>query len=470
MSSVTESEISDQLRNVVGDSYLLTSKSAKIEDFKKDMGDFESVPLLVVQPDSAQQVSRILKILNMHKVAVVARGAGTSLTGATSTFGGVVIDFSKRMNRIIKIDTTNWYVHCEAGVVVDDLNQELEKHGFFFPPDPASTPWCTVGGVVAENSGGMRTFRYGTVKNWVLALNVVLADGTMIKLGEPLPKNRVGYDLVHLICGSEGTLALITEAWLKIMPLPGGTGSSSVKKFMIFFSNWNDAVSSIVALRSSGIQPNLLEFMSKEAMTAVNQAFETQIPEHEAILFMESPFEMVAKIIEICNANRSVDAYVGKDPKDEERLYSARALLLLGIKTLGSGVYNEDIVVPLDKLGEYLDFVKLTAKKYGLQIPTAGHAGDGNVHPTIVFDAESNESREKAKEAFADLINEAVRMGGSVTGEHGVGIQKLEFANRQLLERNGPKAIDLMREIKRLWDPNNILNPGKFVPRETTAP
>jgi glycolate oxidase len=470
MSFVSESDISDQLRHIVGEAYVLGPKSEKMKDFQKDMGDFESEPLLVVQPENAEQVSHILKILNKHKVSVVARGAGTSLTGTTSTFGGVVIDFSKRMNRILKVDTMNWYVHCEAGVVVDDLNEELAKHGFFFPPDPASTPWCTVGGVIAENSGGMRTFRYGTVKNWVLALNVVLADGTMIKLGEPLPKNRVGYDLVHLICGSEGTLALVTEAWLKIAPLPGGSVSAPVKKFMVFFSNWNDGVSSILALRKAGIQPNLLEFISREAMSAVNRAFDTKIPEHEAILFMESSLEMLSKIIEICKLNHSVDAYVGKDAEDDERLYSARALLLLGIKTLGTGVYNEDIVVPLDRLGEYLDFAKFTAKKYGLQIPTAGHAGDGNVHPTIVFDAESDQSRERANAAFADLINEAVQLGGSVTGEHGVGIQKLEFANRQLLERNGPKAVDLMKEIKHLWDPNNILNPGKFVPSETQAP
>jgi glycolate oxidase len=375
----------------------------------------------------------------------------------------VVIDFSKRMNRILKIDTTNWYVHCEAGVVIDDLNQELSKLGFFFPPDPASTPWCTVGGVVSENSGGMRTFRYGTVKDWVLALRVILADGSVLKLGEALPKNRVGYDLVHLVCGSEGTLALITDAWLKIAPLPGARGKEPVKKFMVFFSNWNGAVSSIIAIRSRGVQPNFLEFISKEAMNAVNQAFDTQVPEHEGILLIEAPPDMVSQIVEICKENGSVDSYIGKDEKDEERLYNSRALLLLGIKTLGSGVLNEDVVVPLDKLADYLDFVKLTANKYGLRIPTAGHAGDGNVHPTIVFDAESQESREKANKAFDDLILEAIRLGGSVTGEHGIGIQKIHLARRQLLERNGQKAIDLMLQIKKLWDPNNLLNPGKFI-------
>ena len=463
MDSSTSLKLLKDIEDIVGPSYVLTSQSEKMEDFRKDMGDFESEPLLVAQPDSSEQVSRILKVLNGKKVPVVARGAGTSLTGATSTYGGVVIDFSKRMNRILKIDTTNWYVHCEAGLVIDDLNEELAKHGFFFPPDPASTPWCTVGGVISENSGGMRTFRYGTVKDWVLALHVVLADGTEMKLGEPLPKNRVGYDLVHLLCGSEGTLALITDAWLKIAPRPGAHGMEQVKKFMVFFSNWDDAVKSIIGLRSRGVQPNFLEFISREAMNAVNQAFDTKIPEHEGILLMEAPIDMVAQIIQICKENGSEESYIGKDEKDEERLYNSRALLLLGIKTLGSGVLNEDMVVPLDKLASFLDFVKLTAKKYDLKIPAAGHAGDGNVHPTIVFNAESKESRERANKAFDELIYEAMRLGGSATGEHGIGIQKIHLARRQLIERNGQKAVDLMLQIKKLWDPYNILNPGKFI-------
>lgn len=468
MSTLQEPDLLSLLADVVGPENILTAAASKFQDFQKDMGDFQSNPKAVIQPTSSDQVSRILSILNQKKIPVVARGAGTSLTGATSTTGGIVIDFSKHMNKILKIDTTNWYVHCEAGVVIDDLNQELSKYGFFFPPDPASTPWCTVGGVISENSGGMRTFRYGTVKNWVLALNVILADGSKIKLGEALPKNRVGYDLVHLVCGSEGTLALVTDAWLKIAPLPGSHGTQPVKKFMVFFSNWNDAVNSITSLRSKGIQPNLLEFMGREAMTAVNNAFDTKIPEHNAILFVEAPLEILQEIIETCKAQNSIDSYIGKDEKDEERLYSARALLLLGIKTLGSGVLNEDIVVPLDSLGNFLDYVQSIASKYDLKIPTAGHAGDGNVHPTIVFDAGSEDSRERADKAFADIIYEAVRLGGSVSGEHGIGTQKLKFANRQLRQNNGERALDLMRAIKQLWDPNNILNPGKFIAEESS--
>jgi glycolate oxidase len=461
-----EHDLLPRLTDIVGAENILTQTSKGFQNFQKDMGDFESNPVAVVQPTDSEQISSVLRIANEKRIPVVGRGAGTSLTGATSSKGGIVIDFSKHMNKILKIDTTNWYVHCESGVVIDDLNEELAKYGFFFPPDPASVPWCTVGGVISENSGGMRTFRYGTVKNWVLALNVILADGTKLKLGEPLPKNRVGYDLVHLVCGSEGTLALITDAWLKIAPLPGAHGTQPVKKFMIFFSNWADAVNSITALRAKGIQPNLLEFLSRAAVSCVNNAFDTNVPEHDATLFMEAPIDLLPEIIETCKTQHCVESYVGKDVKDEERLYSARALLLLGIKTLGSGVYSEDVVVPLECLGNFLDFIRSIELKYDLKIPAGGHAGDGNVHPTIVFDAESEDSRVRADQAFADIIYEAIRLGGSVSGEHGIGSQKIKFADYQLRKNNGEKAIELMRAIKKLWDPNNILNPGKFISEE----
>jgi glycolate oxidase len=363
------------LQAIIDPETILIPGKNSIEDYLKDMGDFLSEPLAIIQPKSVAQVSNVLKYANAQLIPVIARGAGTSLTGATSTFGGLVLDFSKYMNKILTIDTTNWYVHCEAGVVLDDLNDELRKLGFFFPPDPSSTPWCTVGGVISENSGGMRTFRYGTVKNWVLALTVVLADGTVAKLGEPLPKNRVGYDLVHMICGSEGTLAVITDAWLKITPLPEETGAV-IKRFMVFFSSWNDAVNSIVGIRSSRLIPNLLEFIDGEAMKAINDSFDLNVPVHEAILFMEASEELIPKILSICNLNNCTDSYIAKDEKDGERLRSARALLLLGIKALDTGVYNEDTVVPLDRLADYIAFVKLTAKKYGLRIPVGGHAGD----------------------------------------------------------------------------------------------
>jgi glycolate oxidase len=434
------------------------SSREKIQDYLKDMAEYPSEPLFVLRPDSTVQVSKIVAKANETRTPIVARGAGTSLTGASSAHGSIVVDFT-RMKKILKIDTVNWYAYVEAGVVLEDLNDELKKFGFFFPPDPGSTPWCTIGGAIAENSGGMKCFKYGTVKDWVLSLRVVLADGSIVKFGEPLPKNRVGYDFVHLMCGSEGTLGLITEAWVKITPIP--PKNSEHKRLLVFFDNWASAGKAIQKIRENRIQPVLLEFMDRETMHSVNTAFDLGIPEDEAILFIETDSRL-NELLKICGECGSTSNYVAKDEADEERLYNARMLNYMGLKSLNMALHTEDVVVPIDKLVDYLEFVKLVSKKYGLRIPTGGHAGDGNVHPSILYDENSKESREAADLAFADICNYAIEVGGSVTGEHGIGEQKIAFAEAQLLKSNGKEVLELMRHLKKQWDPNNILNPGKF--------
>ena len=264
----------DYFNGLLGEQNIIqTSSLEKIQDYLKDMADYPSEPLFVLRPDSTIQVSKIVARANETRTPIVARGAGTSLTGASSAHGSIVVDFT-RMKKILKIDTVNWYAHIEAGVVLEDLNDELQKYGFFFPPDPGSTPWCTMGGAIAENSGGMKCFKYGTVKDWVLALRVVLADGSIVKFGEPLPKNRVGYDFVHLMCGSEGTLGLITEAWVKITPIP--PKNAEHKRLLVFFDNWASAGKAIQKIRENRIQPVLLEFMDRDTMHSVNTAFDLQ--------------------------------------------------------------------------------------------------------------------------------------------------------------------------------------------------
>jgi glycolate oxidase len=431
------------------------TKEEKMQDYLKDMADYPSEPLMVLRPESTEQVARIVAWVNETKTAIVARGAGTSLTGASSAHGAVVVDFT-RMKKIVKIDPVNWYAHVEAGVVLEDLNEELKKFGFFFPPDPGSTPWCTVGGAIAENSGGMKCFRYGTVKDWVLSVKVILANGATVKFGEPLPKNRVGYDFVHLMCGSEGTLGLITEAWVKITPLP--VKNENHKRLLVFFDDWTSAGRAIQKLREDRIQPILLEFMDRDTMHSVNEAFELGVPEGEAILFIETDSRL-KDLLKICEECGSSGNYIAKDEADEERLYNARMLNYMGLKALSMSIHTEDVVVPIDKLVDYLQFVKQISKKYGLRIPTGGHAGDGNVHPSILFD---DSTKDIADKAFADICNYAIEVGGSVTGEHGVGEQKISFAEAQLRKSNGKEVLDLMRLLKKQWDPNNILNPGKF--------
>lgn len=453
--------IIEHFTTLLGPENVITPDSNKMENYRKDMADYQSEPIAVLQPSNTNQVAEIVSYAGKMKIPIVARGAGTSLTGASSSHGGIVIDFSKNMNKILKIDQTNWYVHCEPGVVLEDLNEELKKHGFFFPPDPASTPWCTVGGAVSENSGGMRCFRYGTVKDWVYALQVVLPDSSIAKLGEALPKNRVGYDLVHLLCGSEGTLALITEAWLKIIPIP--VDIKEHRRMLVFFEKWKDAGTAIQRIRQARIQPVLMEFMDYNSIHAVNVAFEDmQVPEHQATLFIEAD-SRIDEMLEICKESGSTSHFLATNEREEEKLHNSRALVYLAIKGLGLSVHAEDVVVPIDRLAEYLEYVSGVSKKYSVMIANHGHAGDGNIHPAILYDPNSNESVKNAELAFAEVCDHAIALGGSVSGEHGIGEQKIGYATSQLRLHGAGKSLQIMKAIKKLWDPENLFNPGKFL-------
>src|SRR6266480_3627426 len=391
--------LASELGPIVGAENVLTESGA-LEPFRKDMADFVATPAVVARPSTEEQVGRILDVATRRRVPVVARGAGTSLTGAVVLDGAIILDM-QRFNRILKIDPVNWYGQVQAGVVLDDLNQALRKEGFFFPPDPASSFLCTVGGAIAESSGGMRCVRYGTMRDWVLALRVVLANGRTVTLGEPLAKNRVGYDLVHLMIGSEGTLGVVTEAHLKILPVP----SVPFVRMLVTFDDWPSAGRAIQELRRRQVMANLMEFMDRETVLAVNAAFQTNFEEAEATL-----------------------------------------------------------LVDLDEpLAEYLALVKEVATRHGLRMPTLGHAGDGNVHPTILFDRTDSASRAAATAASQDLCRYAIRVGGTITGEHGVGVQKVALMREQMHAHGADEALRLMKGIKQLFDPKSILNPGKYV-------
>ena len=446
-----------RLAEIVGQDNVLTGTKA-IEDYTHDMADYEAVPAVVVRPETEREVAEVVRLASETGVPIVARGAGSSLTGAAVLRGGIVVDM-RRMDRVLKVDTVNWYVHVQPGVSLEDLNKELKPHGFFFPPDPASSYICTVGGAIAEGSGGLRCVRYGTMKDWVIALRVVLPSGEATKLGEVLAKNRAGYDLVHLMVGSEGTLGIVTEAWLKIIPIP----SIRTKRFLVTFDNWESTGEVIKRLRSSRILPNLFEFLDRDNVSALNEKLGMSLDEAEATLLVdveETQVPVAERIFGECGA---LKVTVAKDEEEAEAFYQARAMAYVAVKSLATGIQVEDISVPIDRLGEFLKFVKGVASKYGMKIPVNGHAGDGNVHPTILYEKEDEKSRETANLAFEEICRQAIAMGGSVTGEHGVGIQKPKFLREQLLAHDGEQALVLMKEIKAVFDPDRIMNPGKYV-------
>jgi glycolate oxidase len=427
-------------------------------DYSSDMADYQGEPFAVVLPENEDDVVRAVKFARDAQIPIIARGAGSSLTGASVLDDSLVLDM-RRMNKIVKIDKINWYVRAQPGITLEQLNKELGKEGFFFPPDPASSYICTLGGAIAEDSGGMRCLKYGTVKEWVLSLRVVLYNGKITQVGEPFRKNRAGYDLVHLFTGSEGTLGIITEACVRIIPIP----RVRRMRYLLNFDSWDDACQTIIELRKNGILPDIFEFLDKDTIHMINRAFGYDFEEREAtiIVDIEDQDKIIAQeVFERCNVKR---IFLAETEEEMERLYSARSMAYLAIKANSTGVWAEDIVVPIEMLSEYMKLVKKVALKFGLRIPVGGHAGDGNVHPSIMYNREDKESVEKAKNAFIELCRIAISMGGSVTGEHGVGIQKAFLLREQLYSHGSEESLRIMKEIKKIFDPEGLMNPGKYV-------
>lgn len=430
----------------------------ELNKHRTDMADFSGNPLLVVKPADLEQLSKLVKIAYERRLPLVPWGAGSSLTGAAVADNAVVVDMS-RFDRILEINTVEWYVHVEAGVVLDRLNEELKPYGFFFPPDPASSFICTVGGAVAEGSGGLRCVRYGTVKDWILAIKVVLPNGQMATFGEPLAKNRAGYDLTHLFVGSEGTLGIIAEAWLKIAPLP----KEKIARMMVQFDDWDSACNAIIETRKKRIQPYLLEFMDRQTIEGVQGKIGLQIPVHEATLLVDVEERMKDEFLTLMAKCGSSNVMIAEDEEEEDDMYQARAVSYLTIKSQSSGAQAEDVCVPISRLKDYLYHVQEVSRKYNLRIVVHGHAGDGNVHPLILFDKEDKESVERARKAFEDICEFAIKEGGTISGEHGIGIQKVKFLRKQLEAHGGREPFRIMKEIKKLLDERGIMNPGKYV-------
>ncbi len=454
---MNEKDLAAELRLISGEQNVLADSKSR-QEYSTDMAEYEGYPAVVVRPGSESEVINIVRLAGRTGSPIVARGAGSSLTGAAVLKGGIVVDM-RRMDRVIKVDSTNWNVQVQPGISLEDLNIELRKHGFFFPPDPASSYICTVGGAIAEGSGGLRCVKYGTMKDWVISVRVVLANGEVTKFGEPLQKNRAGYDLLHLLIGSEGTLGIVTEAYLKILPLP----TIKSRRLLLTFDRWDAVGRVITTLRKSGITPGLLEFLDREHIHAINEKLEQNLDESEATMIVdidEPDFNKALEIFRSCGARK---VQVAQNEEEAENLYQIRANALLAVKSLAPASSVQDVTLPLEKLEEFFVFLKEIAVQYTLDIPVMGHAGDGNIHPIILFDNNDAASLKAASQAFEEICRRAIGMGGSISGEHGIGTQKVKLFREQLELHDGKEALQLMKEIKRVFDPKGIMNPGKYV-------
>jgi glycolate oxidase len=427
-------------------------------------GTFEEHrPDVVVLPRSTEQVSQIVKLAARERIPVVTRGMGSGLTAASVPFRGGITLSMTRMNRILEIDEVNATVHAEAGIVTADLQAAVEKLGLFYPPDPSSIKHSTIGGNIACNAGGPRCLKYGVTGDYVLGLTVVLADGRILHTGGKLIKDVVGYDLTALLTGSEGTLGIITEALLRLTAKP-----KFARTALVEFPALADASRTVNAILSAGIVPATLELMDETAIACIEESLHLGLPlDVEATLLIEtdgadeaSVLREIEAIAEICRQCGARQVKVARDEAERSSLWKARRSVSPALARKAPNKLGEDITVPRSAIPEAIRRIKAVSAKYGLPIVIFGHAGDGNLHPNILFDKRDPEQWKKVEQMVAEEFAIALELGGTLSGEHGVGALKRPYMETAL----GAVSLDIQKRIKAALDPLNILNPGKVFP------
>ncbi|QHW35539.1 FAD-binding protein (plasmid) [Paenibacillus rhizovicinus] len=454
-----------QLRAIVGDRYFRDDKEALIAHSYDGTPMLQALPDGVVYPENTGQVAEIMKLLAACKVPLVSRGSGSNLCGGTVPVEGGVVMVMHRMNRILEIDQENLTAVVQPGVITAEFIEHIESFGLFYPPDPGSMRISTIGGNIAECSGGLRGLKYGTTKDYVIGLEAVLANGVIIRTGGKLMKDVAGYDLTKLLIGSEGTLAIITEATLKLVPPP-----KSKKTMLAMYRDLYGAARTVSRIIESRIIPATLEFMDNPTIRVVDDFAKLGLPlDMEAILLIEQDGDPetverdIERIRQICELEQADRVEVAATREEAEKLLTARRSAFTALARLRPTTILEDATVPRSKIADMVLRINEIARKHNVTIATFGHAGDGNLHPTATTDARDHEEIERVERAFEDIFEAAIELGGTITGEHGVGLVKAPYLEWKV----GTAGIELMKGIKRAFDPDNLLNPGKMFAKET---
>ncbi|MFC2072990.1 FAD-binding oxidoreductase [Chloroflexota bacterium] len=453
-------KIVPQLKRIIGEKGVLTAKEDLYAYSYDGTSVWSHMPDIVVLPNTTVQVSQILRLANENRIPVTSRGGGTNLSGGSIPIkGGIVLGTSK-INKILEVNKSNLSAIVEPGVILQDFNLALAKEGLFYPPDPQSFFGCTIGGTVAENAGGPNCIKYGVTKHYVLGLEVVLASGRVINIGSRTVKNRTGYDLAMLFVGSEGTLGVITRIILKLLPMP-----PAHKTILAIFDDLVVAGKAVSDILAAGVIPAKLEFLDKLFMQRIEEVMPIGLPiDANALLLLQtdgSPAAVEAEAIQIFSVLKNsgaMDVRLAKDTLEEDRYWKARSVAGAAIYNSAHTILKEDVTVPRDRIAEFIQKKDAISKKHGIAIPVMGHAGDGNLHPNILTDIRDKDNFARAQEAIAELFTAALALGGVISGEHGIGLEKKPFI-RQGME---PMAIEIMKMIKAILDPNTILNPGKI--------
>jgi glycolate oxidase len=449
-----------QLRKIVGDANVLSAREDLIAYSFDGTAAMQSMPGCVTFVTTTEQAAEILKLANQTKTPVVTRGSGTGLSGGSLPCPDCLVLCTVKMNRILELDRANLTLLAEPGATTLQIADAANAAGLFYPPDPGSMKISTIGGNVAENSGGLRGLKYGITRNYVMGLEVVLPDGEILWTGNKCVKDVAGYSLRDLFIGSEGTLGVVTKVLLRLIPKP------AAKKTMVAtFAQMDAAAQCVSDIIAAQIIPCTLEFLDRTTIRCVEDFAKVGLPlDCEALLLMETDghpaavAEEAAKMEELARKSGALEVRVAKDEAEANKLATARRSAFSALARLSPTTILEDATVPRSELAQMIRFVAEVAKKYNLRVGTFGHMGDGNLHPTFLADERNKDEMHRVEEAFREIFDEAIRLGGTITGEHGVGVAKKSF----LPKFAGDAQMRVMRELRRALDPNGILNPGKM--------
>jgi glycolate oxidase len=455
-----------ELRRIVGKEQVHTSDE-EVALYAYDATPFAPAtrPDAVVFPGSAEEVAAVVQLANRARFPVVPRGAGSGLTGGARPINGGLVLSTQRLNKIVTIDADNLQVVVQPGVVTEDLQDAVEAVGLFYPPDPQSKEFCTIGGNLAENAGGPRAMKYGVTRNYVLALQAVLPEGTLVRLGARTVKSVVGYDLLSLLVGSEGTLGIITEATLRLLPAPESRGT-----LLAVFDDMQVAAGAVAATFKAGVMPSAIEFMDQASIRCVEEYEPAGLPtDAAAVLVVETDGgsaeveRLTGKVKAVMEAAGARQIRTSAGAEEAEALWKSRRAVGPALARIAPIKVNEDIVVPLSRLPEAVSGIHQLAKQHGVECACFGHAGDGNIHVNLLVDTRDEQATRRADQAVDSIFKLVIQLEGSITGEHGVGTTKQHFIGMELK----PEVIETMLRIKQALDPHGILNPGKIFPWKT---
>ncbi len=451
----------DELIQLLGQANVLVEREDLIPYSFDATAALRQLPRVVVFPRSTEEVASIVKLSRRHKVPVVARGSGTGLSGGSVPVEGSVVVCLVKMDKISEVDARNFTLRAGAGALTQAIYDAANEAGLFYPPDPGSMKVSTIGGNVAENSGGLRGLKYGVTRDYVMGLEVVLADGEVCRLGNKCVKDVAGYSLKDLFIGSEGTLGIVTEVLLKLVPRPAAR-----QTLLATYSKMDAAAETVSAIIAARIVPCTLEFLDSRTLRCVEDYTHVGLPtDAEALLLIEvdghpaAVADEAARIRAICEGNGATSVRLAADPAESARLATARRSAFSALARMRPTTILEDATVPRSELANMIRFIQETGARHRLEIATFGHFGDGNLHPTFLTDERDKDEMNRVESAMKEIFTHALALGGTITGEHGVGLAKKAFLRGQM----GDGSYGLLRQVKRTLDPDNLLNPGKIL-------